>query len=335
MAVPSDDDASGLWGPTLALAALTPLVRGLDHCGLDGQRLLRGFGIDEADLQVPHRRVPLAAVRGIWQVAAREAADPLFGLTTGLAAGRAEAPWLAGLDPTCCDPTTAARTCCQVFNDLASCMHSHLVETEGEVRFVKEPCGGALVPEDLRHATDFVVSAAYSFSRRFDLHSSHWAVFLPHPAVAPPGQIEELLGCEVAFEQPAAGFLLRTQGSEAAPPDAHLHPFARRVSELLSQQLDRGQPLSLALVARPLGLSPRTLQRRLADLGTSYQALIDGVRASHARALLDSSTNTVLQISESLGFAEPVAFRRAFRRWTGVTPRDFRGRGTNRDSRLS
>ena len=87
-----------------------------------------------------------------------------------------------------------------------------------------------------------------------------------------------------------------------------------------------GAALPLTACAQALAISPRTLRRKLHEGGHSYQDIVDDVRAGQARDYLESSQLTVSVIAERLGFSEPTSFSRAFRRWTGMTPRAFRNR---------
>lgn len=73
-------------------------------------------------------------------------------------------------------------------------------------------------------------------------------------------------------------------------------------------------------VARELGMSERSLRRRLAESGVSFQLLLDGIRKARALELLANPAMTVEQIAHAVGFTDPHNFRRAFRRWTGTTP---------------
>ena len=82
--------------------------------------------------------------------------------------------------------------------------------------------------------------------------------------------------------------------------------------------------LSLVDTARSLGLSPRTLQRRLARLGTSYEEQLDLWRHAQARLHLGGSSVPVASVSRALGYGHPAHFVRAFRRWEGRTPLAFR-----------
>ena len=74
-------------------------------------------------------------------------------------------------------------------------------------------------------------------------------------------------------------------------------------------------------VARALGLSLRTMQRQLAVEGTSFSILVDTVRREQVLALIAEPKIPLSQISQSVGFRYPSTLVRAFRRWTGRTPR--------------
>ncbi|MET9224341.1 AraC family transcriptional regulator [Lentzea sp. NPDC003310] len=98
----------------------------------------------------------------------------------------------------------------------------------------------------------------------------------------------------------------------------------REVRRLLesSDRFEEGMPA----LARALGLSPRTLRRRLATSGTSYQALLDEERAKRAVRLLAGGDLSIEAVAERLGFAEAASFGHAFRRWFGVSPSRYHRR---------
>jgi AraC-like DNA-binding protein len=79
-------------------------------------------------------------------------------------------------------------------------------------------------------------------------------------------------------------------------------------------------------VAKLLSIHRRTLNRRLKAEGTTFQQLLDEVRFETACQLLDRSRTPITDIGASLGYAEPSAFSRAFRRWSGTTPLERRRR---------
>jgi AraC-like DNA-binding protein len=73
-------------------------------------------------------------------------------------------------------------------------------------------------------------------------------------------------------------------------------------------------------------MSPRTLQRRLHEENTSHQQLLDELRRELAQRYLREPTIAIGETAFLLGFSEPSAFHRAFKRWTGTTPGTFRRR---------
>lgn len=94
--------------------------------------------------------------------------------------------------------------------------------------------------------------------------------------------------------------------------------FLTRVRELLDRGL--AAPRTQAEIARALGLSDRTLARRLAAHGTSYRALVDGYRADRSRVLL-AEGRSARDVALLLGFSDERAWRRAYVRWFGETPK--------------
>jgi AraC-like DNA-binding protein len=87
--------------------------------------------------------------------------------------------------------------------------------------------------------------------------------------------------------------------------------------------LQDGVP-SLSAITRQLGVSERTLRRRLKSVGTSYNEILKEMRATVAMQLLLEKMVTVDRIAVQLGYSESANFRHAFRRWTGHSPQSYR-----------
>jgi AraC-like DNA-binding protein len=94
-------------------------------------------------------------------------------------------------------------------------------------------------------------------------------------------------------------------------------PFLDRVRRAAAMHL--GEAISLELLARELGTSPRTLRRHLEQESSSLRAVVDELRRERADALLAAGT-PIKEIAFGLGFSEPSAFSRAYKRWTGKAP---------------
>jgi AraC-like DNA-binding protein len=80
----------------------------------------------------------------------------------------------------------------------------------------------------------------------------------------------------------------------------------------------------IGALARQLAMSGRTLQRRLAAEGVSYQELLEDARKEAAGRYMSESTLAIGEIAYLVGYSEPAPFHRAFKRWYGVTPEAFR-----------
>jgi AraC-like DNA-binding protein len=99
--------------------------------------------------------------------------------------------------------------------------------------------------------------------------------------------------------------------------------YAKRVGEECARML-HGEVPNIEAVARKLAMSPRNLQLKLREEGTSYRETLDRVRMDMALGHLKNRHVTVAEVAYLLGFSEPSVFHRSFKRWTGTTPRDFR-----------
>ncbi|MEU9470851.1 AraC family transcriptional regulator [Streptomyces avermitilis] len=120
-------------------------------------------------------------------------------------------------------------------------------------------------------------------------------------------------------------FLRRAPGDVLARLD-YGSTAAAQVRRLLGQSLPDRMPDPQDVAAR-LAVSAQTLRRRLAAEGTSFQQIRDQLRRDVAIAALATGTVSIEDISQQLGFSEPSAFHRAFKRWTGSAPRSYQPGG--------
>lgn len=168
-------------------------------------------------------------------------------------------------------------------------------------------------------------------------------VHIRHPAPDSTAAHEAYFGCPVRFGSGRDALLvseatLHTPNRLGDPGivgffDAHLAAeidqlddsigLVGRVRDLVTASLSGGVPL-LSDVAARLAMSGRTLQRRLADEGTSYQELVDDSRHELAKRLLRETDFSLIEVAFMTGFSEQSALTRAFKRWVGRTPGAFR-----------
>lgn len=189
---------------------------------------------------------------------------------------------------------------------------------------------------------DLAVAALLNIMRQLcgpNLHPD--VILLPRRRPRDIHAYREVLDAPLRFDSMQAGLVLPAKWLDhpIADADPLLHRLIEDRATAVMTQLDpllhnevrrvlRGALMtgdcSRTEVARRLGLHPRTLVRRLQQSGTTFQALLDDTRSHIARQLLHDTRSPVSRIANSLGYRDPTVFTRAFRRWTGLTPRAFR-----------
>lgn len=165
-----------------------------------------------------------------------------------------------------------------------------------------------------------------------------------HPRQADPASYAACFGCPVRFESDWAGVevgrdLARRRLDHADPQtlevvaaflDSRIPPgeatTTSRVRELLERLLPTGRA-SMVAVAEQMAVHPRTLQRRLREEGTRYDAVLDETRRDLAQHYLTGSDARLSQVTGLLGYGDQSALTHACRRWFGVTPLALRRGG--------
>ncbi len=167
-----------------------------------------------------------------------------------------------------------------------------------------------------------------------------------HDAPRDTSEHRQLFRCPIEFRAPsnkltfASSFLslpiAKADASLCALLDRHAeellakfppqHSLIDQVRSIIAGELRGGDP-ALEHVADRLSLTPRTLQRKLQELGTSHNELLDQMRRQLAMRYLREREMAICEVAYLLGFSEPSSFHRAFKRWTGLTPKEFRNRG--------
>jgi AraC-like DNA-binding protein len=205
----------------------------------------------------------------------------------------------------------------------------------------------------LRLSNEATIASIASISREVSTRPFRpLAVYFKHPAPPSTSGHEAYFGCPVHFGAGRDALLvaaatLRTpnrlgdrglsrffdrhldakaraaKGEEAGVQSVDEGPLSRRVRTYVSNALSEGAP-ALADAAGHLGMSERTLQRRLREAGRTYQGVVDATRERLARRLLRETPFSLVEVAFMTGYADQSAFTRAFRRWSGQTPRSFR-----------
>lgn len=166
------------------------------------------------------------------------------------------------------------------------------------------------------------------------------------PAPRNRAGLQHFFHCPVSFEEPVnwIDFAVMHLDAPILRGEAELEAFLRvapyhvvikpvigeksvtaKIRELIGDDFRRDMP-SFREVTQRLNMSARTLRRRLEREGTSYRLIKDNARRDAAIAYLSNPELTISDVAELMGFSDPSAFHRAFKRWTGQSPGDFRVR---------
>jgi AraC-like DNA-binding protein len=186
----------------------------------------------------------------------------------------------------------------------------------GVLRLARQGTGKAIAPRRIelarRRDNEAMLARHFGCKVRFDAPVDLFvfdAKALAEPFVTHNAELLEVIvpGLEAAVRKDAGG----------------RRSLADDVRSTLSQRISGERP-AVEKVAKSLGMSGRTLQRRLEELGTSYQALLDEVRQRSARRLLAKTDLDTGEVAFLLGFEELNSFTRAFHSWEGTTPARWR-----------
>lgn len=101
----------------------------------------------------------------------------------------------------------------------------------------------------------------------------------------------------------------------------------KAIRDAIMKRIAQGPP-HIEEIAASCPLKTRTLQRRLAEAGTTYRLIVDEVRFEAACRLLEDPGLNLAKVASALGYSDPANFTRAFVRWSGMTPRVYRRRGS-------
>lgn len=308
--------------------------------GLDDTTLLTAAGIAPEDLRL--ERWPVDHITRLWRAAARLSGDPGLGLKAGTLVGPASFNVVSFILQSAAS-LRQAFTVVQKYQSLISdAGRFQLIAGETASWLVYHPRQGDLAFSP--HQIEAVLAAVVSFSRWITpTPLQPERVCFSHDQVGPLAGYREVFHCSVEFNQAYSGLLIANAVLDRPLPQAnaelaHLHErYAASQLTSLGQgrQLDQviqdwvrarlGPPLpTRAEAADAFGLSERTLARRLQQHGSSYADIVDTVRRDLALHRIRHTSLPLKDIAHELGFAELSPFYRAFQRWTGSTPAQWR-----------
>lgn len=336
---PSIEEQSSTYGP-----AVIALYQTLQSYGVDADALLARAGIETGTLNDPTARITSSSMERLIREAIDETGDPCLGIRY---AAYVHPTSFHALGLALLSSATLRAFCRRLERYYAFITTNEVVEFEDETGTPRLIFQSRLATTDasvMRLSIEASMATMVRFIR-----------FMYRPDYAPTlvelsseevperrSDYVEAFGENVVFSSaldaihfdpglidqplPAANAELARQNDEvvvAFLAKMRAHDIPTRVQAKLIELLPSGN-CSKEKVARSLGMSVRALHNRLADTGTSYQSLLDLTRRDLAEQYMRQGNLLVSEIAYLLGFSDGSNFSRAFQRWTGVSPREFR-----------
>ncbi len=326
--------------PLIRVSSLIPVVRALDR-RLPADALLARHLMNRDELSNPYAEIPLARYVAFLEAAAEAAGDPGFGAEVGTSfrpAALGPVGLLFGASSTLRRGLERLVRTLTTWQDGTSI---GLHDEDGVLVWSYRIEDPLIWPR--RQDSEYTLAATVTLAREaFGSSARLIEADTEHPAPEEEGPLARIIGLRPRYNQPSNRLIFdlseadrprRTEDLEMmAMLGRHLEDLRQPADDanLLSQVraligLHLGhRTISVPMVARELGVSARTLQRRLADEGTSLRSLLNQVRVDLGRVHLRDGRASNTEIARALGYTDATAFWRAFKAGTGSPPSEFR-----------
>lgn len=321
------------------------LVELSTYCAAKGLKLaplIRAAGFDPQCLDDPNRLVPLNAAITLFDDVARALRDPYFGVNFAThfkpgASGMAGALIISA--PTVREALTQLA---RLVNSYSPQVTADFVE-KGGVGYLRWAYPDTITAPRMHYGSFAAASVVMRVREGTGLHWCPLAMEFDHRPPADLAPFVAIFGERLSFEMPAnrmtidgptlgramksanpAMFALAIDLAERwIESETNAPSIARDVRAVIAAELKHGTP-TLDAVAGRLGLKASQLQWRLEQEATSFERVLNGMRADMAMHLLENTDRSITDIAFALGFTDPSTFSRAARRWFSDTPLKIR-----------
>jgi AraC-like DNA-binding protein len=333
---------------TIATSLLIDFLGFLGRRGLGAETICRAAQIDPDSVSEPNSRVPASAIERLWAAAEKLTGDPDLGLHTAETYNPGALGIVGYVILSCASAEEALVRLARyapLLNDGLSVSVS-IKRGPGTTSCLFGAAEGvdSFLRRSPRQAIEALAAGTVLTLERLATRPPvPLAVTFQHSAPPSVAEHTRLLGSVVRFDQAENAVVYPTSalatGMLSADPsllevfedDARRRleqlksygAVSGRVQAIVGARL-KGEVPSLATVASELAMSERSVQRSLSEESTSYREIVDEVRKNLALSHLSKPGRSAADVAFLLGFSEPSAFTRAFRRWTGSSPSQFK-----------
>ncbi len=325
------------------------IYRAMKKKGIDTDAIFARLGVDENYVYTEQLRTPHNAQLYFWQVVEDVSGDEDIGLHLGqlLPAYNGQVlEYLFLSSPTFGEGLRRAQNYQRLLSDAAKT--DFFIEGD-EACMVLDTASDEV--SRIQHFSECFVQGLITFFKSITEDRFYPSrIEFEHDRARGKEHVEEVLGCKVIFNSPQnrlyfpASFLDHPS-PHAEPELLDLHErFASeqvarlekkdivgQVERIVAELLDSGE-VTLDAVAERLDIKPRTLRTRLTEAETSFNQVLADFRYRLARQLLATTDESIDEIVYLTGFSEPSTFYRAFKRWSGMTPIEYRKTAQGKDA---
>lgn len=332
----------------ISLTAATGLIDAIAAGGSDPDAVLSSLGLTRQAISNPMGVIPSSDFARLLEAAAQATRDDCFGLHF------AEHYQPKNIGPVTYvvlnSPTFAAG-----IENVARYLHAHneaarvTFAVEGDRAYVRHELADLSIEVPRQH-NEYSLVVGLNTVRL--MAGSRWApaeVQFSHPAPVDSSEHVRVFRAPVSFGCPTNALVVEREFFDRPVPaaDKRLYPILRRYLDRVLEEMPREEGLlvavrraigeamrdgdpTLAQVAKKVVSSPRTLQRQLKNHGVEFKKLVDDTRHRFSLNYLRDPKHTLTEIAYLLGYSEVSAFNRAFKRWTGSTPSEYRKKKSSR-----
>jgi AraC-like DNA-binding protein len=328
-------------GPEISTALLAQLARYLDHLKIETAPILRSCGVDPSILETPDARIEMEKYLAVQEKAAELSGDALFGLHMGEFAEPGSFSIVGFIMMNCRTLGEAFLRSGKYYKVVGTMIRGSGAIERGLAKAVFSLASGA--PELSRHCFESTLASSVRLMRTLAGDAaSPKEVRFTHAAPASDAEHRRIFRCPVFFGRKENALLLdlKILSLPVMAANPALLPHFEEYAQALLARFEGGQRYSQAVadaiargigkaaptvgaIAKDLSMSARTLQTRLEEEGRDFSGILRDVRSELAKKYL-RARYSVDDVTFLLGFSDPVAFRKAFKKWSGLTPREYR-----------
>lgn len=337
---------------TVAKSLITILKESSSQIGLSEAAWFKSVDPDHMSQQ-PNERILISDYLNMWRAVLEITGDQSLGLKIGNNSNP-DIGLLGTLVLHCATLGEVIVQICRYQNFMSDAVHMELQEQNGRATVV---CRSTIVSDYLPQIVDQGSAFFVSWIRQFSKTALNPVeVYFQHAATSYTDRYRDVFQSPIHFDREQSAILLSSAQLNIAIPDhdpalktfmlsnesataASKKPFSnadrdvyqadvkttQQVRGLIKSHLPMGK-IGVDIIAQNMQISRQTLYRRLQSESTTFIELLEDERQSAAIELLSDVNLTTSEIAILLGFSEPKSFRRAFKRWQGISPKEFRDR---------